>query len=158
MKRSVTVLVWLWIALGLSLGAEALRADVVGNPYQGILGRNAFGLRPPPPYKPEVPPPPLARVKVVGLTTMLGDRRALLKIFPPGQPQGAVKAVSCILKEGQREGAVEVLAIDERAGSVKVSNGGTVTILVLENTKSSAPEVPPLPEPPSLPVQTAFRP
>ena len=38
---------WLWIALALSLDANALVVDTSGNPYLGIADRNIFRLKSP---------------------------------------------------------------------------------------------------------------
>jgi hypothetical protein len=123
----------------------------------GIAGSNVFRLKPPQPPPPEPPPAPLARVKVVGITTFPGDKRALLKVYLPAIPPEPAKEVSCILTVGQREGPIEVLEIDEIAGSVKVKNSGTVMVLTLEKG-SPRPENPSLPrEPPPLPMPPALR-
>ncbi len=140
MKHLITQPVWLSIALALSTSATAVAGDPRGNPYQEIVTRNVFGLHPPQP-RPEPPPAPLPRVKVVGITTMLGDKRALLKIYLPPSPPQPAKELSCILMIGQREGPIEVLGIDEVARTVKVNNSGTVMSVSLgsENPEPQAP-------------------
>jgi len=40
--------------------------------------------------------------------------------------------MSCVLSEGERQGEIEVLEIDGRAGTVKFSNHGTVQTLNLK--------------------------
>ena len=152
MKRLVSLPTWLWLALALGLVADGLRADTAESPYLGIAGRNVFGLRPilPPHYEP--PPAPLAKVKVVGITTF-GGKRALLDVHLPANPPEPAKEVASILTVGQREGKIRVLEIDEVAGCVKVDNDGTVMTLVLalSPTPRSPPDLPP------LPVQTMSR-
>ena len=50
-----------------------------------------------------------------------------MKMTPPAREQ------SFTLGEGQREGDLEVLEIDEKAGKVKVNNFGTVVDLDFDN-------------------------
>jgi hypothetical protein len=66
---------------------------------------------------------------LVGITTILQEKRALLEVEFPAQPPEPAKEVSCILTLGQREGPVEVLAIDEVTGTVRVNNSGTKMLL-----------------------------
>ena len=134
MRHIVKLPPWLLVTLGLSLGARALVAETSGHPYLGIAGSNVFRLMPAQRQGTDRPPAPLARVKAVGITTMLGDKRALLKVYLPATPPEPAKELSCILTVGQREGPIEVLEIDEMAGSVRVNNSGTVMVLTLEET------------------------
>ncbi|HEY2951535.1 MAG TPA: hypothetical protein VGK40_03075, partial [Verrucomicrobiae bacterium] len=56
------------------------------NPYQTIIDRNAFALKPPPPPPDPAaslpPPPPPSNVKLTGITSMFGknSKRAMLEI------------------------------------------------------------------------------
>src|SRR5580765_7113869 len=60
-----------------------------GNPYQGIVDRNVFGLRPPPPPPdPELNKPPPPKITLTGITTILGNARALMKTPPPAAKPG----------------------------------------------------------------------
>jgi hypothetical protein len=78
-----------------------------------------------------------------------------MKVVPnPSKPVDPAKELSLILTEGQREGEIEVLQIDETMGSVKVSNSGTVMMLTFENdgakslpARPTPPGAPPLPNP-----------
>lgn len=73
-----------------------------------------------------------------------------MKVVPnPSKPADPTKELSLILTEGQREGEIEVLQIDETVGSVKVSNSGTVMVLTFEN--DGAKSVPARPAPPGAP-------
>jgi len=128
------------LAVGLFL-IPAARAVVSGdNPYKSIMERNPFGLLPPPPPAPpaDTNPPP-SNIKLTGITTILGIKNALLMAQEPG-PGG--KNQSYILTEGQREGQIEVLNIDNVAGSVKVSNAGTVSTLTFDKDGMKAPAAP----------------
>src|ERR1019366_1423753 len=151
MKHCLKMPPWLLAVLGLSVGSQALVAEASGNPYLGIAGSNVFRLKAPEPIRVELPPTPLARVKVAGITTFPADKLALLKVYLPAIPPEPAKEVSCILAVGQRVGPIEVVDIDEAAGSVKVNNWGTVQLLTLDKD-SPGPQNPPLPPlPPPLP-------
>src|SRR5436190_7649458 len=112
----------------LCVGASAIVNDSA-NPYQGIVDRNVFGLKPArsitenisPPVK---DPPPIT---LTGITTILKTKRALLNVQSPGKP-----IQSFILAEGQREGDIEVVEIDAKAGSIKVNYAGTTVPLNFE--------------------------
>ena len=111
------------------LNAMFLVADTSGHPYTSIVARNVFGLGPLVAETTGSPPAPLPRITLVGISTILQDKRALLKVQFPAQPSEPAREVSCILTLGQREGPIEVLAIDETAGSVRVNNSGTEMLL-----------------------------
>ena len=111
----------------LGTGTKELVADAAANPYQGIAERNLFALKPPPPAVPAEPPPaPAPKITLTGITTILGNKRALMKVQEPAKPPQPARELSYILTEGQRDGDIEVLEIDEEAGTVKVNNHGTV--------------------------------
>lgn len=117
-------------------GSPTLRASVADSPehYQSIPQRNVFGLTVPSTLvQTGAPPRQLPQLTLTGITTILGDKRALLKARQPNARTNQVTAEdSMILAEGQRAGPVEVLAIDESAGRVKVKNSGTVETLTFE--------------------------
>lgn len=137
-------------------------ADITGlsNPYHLIAERNVFGLRPVRPVIIQQPAAPLPNILLTGITTILKGKRALLKIqFRAKQPTPAKEQYS-ILAEGQREGAIEVLEIDERTSHVKVNNSGTVMTLTFPK-QLPAPPVPAAPRPrlylPRFPMQAVVR-
>ena len=72
------------IVAGFSLGAFA---EVKENPYQVIIERNPFGLRPipiiEPPKPPEPPAPPPLEIKLTGITTLGGPPRVFLEFTDP---------------------------------------------------------------------------
>ena len=152
----------LTFTLGAVVGGAAVRATVpepAPDQYQGIRDRNVFGLRPPPAQKVDTPPPaPLPKIILTGITTILGNKRALMKVAPTGAKPGteAAKEISLILTEGQRDSDVEVLQIDEKAGAVKVNNSGTVMTLTFEKDgaklpPTAAPGAPGAPPAPGMP-------
>ena len=124
---------------GLASGAGAA---ALSNPYRLIAERNAFGLRPVPPVTVQKAAPRLPNVILTGITTILKGKRALLKIeFPPTPPTPA-KPRYCILAEGQREGPVEVLEINEHTSKVKVNNSGTVMTITFSKPRPAPPTSP----------------
>jgi hypothetical protein len=117
------------------------------NPYKVIIERNVFDLKPPyvpPPVQATNAPPP--NVKLTGIATILGKKQALFLVQEPASPgKPANKEVSLILSEGQREGAIEVVEINERVSNVKIWNDGKLSELTFEkvNLPSSPVMMPP---------------
>jgi hypothetical protein len=113
-------------SLALIIAAPAVSGATAANPYLGIVERNVFSLKPPPPPgPPPETPKPASKLTLTGITTILNKKQALLTAAIPaiGTAQPA-KQESYILAEGQRDGDVEVVSIDEIAGIVKVINRG----------------------------------
>jgi hypothetical protein len=133
----------------LSLSAVLLVSDAAGNPYGVIASSNVFRLRPASSQEPPAPSVIIPKVTPVGITTMLARKLALLKVNFPARPPEPAKEVSCILGIGQREGPIEVVAIDEIVRSVKVNNSGTLMVLSLDqdSPRQAASPVPPGPRP-----------
>ena len=135
-------------AFALCAGAKAMAAESGGTPYQGIVDRNIFGLKAPaPPPNPEDNKPPPPKITLTGIFTILGNKRAMMKVMAPPKPGTKQEEQSYILAVGQRDGDIEVLDIDEKAGIVKVNNFGTVTNINFENNgvklvSAPAPGVP----------------
>lgn len=116
-------------------------------PYNAIAERNVFGLTPkPPPQVPQPPTPPLPKLKLTGITTIFGNKQALLKVEFPPQPHVPATNHSYILTEGQRDGPIEVLEVNEKLGQVKVNNSGTIMEVTFDKP-SPGPTPPPAPTP-----------
>jgi hypothetical protein len=142
------------IVAALGVGAHAV-ADVSVRHYNDIPDRNVFGLKPPPSQPPATnPPAQLPKITLTGITTILGNKRALMMVAPVAvKPGEKVNELSMILTEGQREGEIEVLQIDEKRGSVKVNNAGTVMLLTFEKDGARLPATPaPVPGRPGVPL------
>ena len=126
--------------LGTPLGTMA---GVTVNPYEWILERNPFGLRPPPiaveqTAAPVVPPVPLATVEVTGITSILSSPRVLLEIVPgPGKPM-----LKPVLGVGERVDTVEVVSISIERGEVVLRNGNVTTNVSLRMAKAGLPSPP----------------
>lgn len=115
------------VLLGSVYGSFAFTPDDAGNPYRAIVGRNVFSLKPPPPPpNPEdlVKRDPPPKIRLQGLTTILGRRQVLFKTQSSAKPGQPAKDESFVLSEGERQGEIEVLAIDENAGTIKFKNHG----------------------------------
>lgn len=131
-------------ALAFWAAANAPAVEAGENPYQGIVVRNVFGLKdPPPPPRPEDNKPPPPRIMLQGITTILGNKRVLMKVATPPKPGVKPEEQSLILAAGQRDGDIEVLEIDEKAGTVKVNNFGTITNLNFQDHGVKLASAPP---------------
>src|SRR5438128_358481 len=115
--------------IGFIAELKAAVSDSTRGPYQGIVKRNVFGLKDPPAAITEPTPGPATpkpKVILTGITTILGDARALLKVQFPARPGQPANEQSYILTEGQKEGDLEVLRINDLDGTVEVNNFGSV--------------------------------
>lgn len=166
MKHVEKVLVCTLFLLVLGVAAKAVTADssTTANPYQGIVDRNVFGLTaPPPPPAPVDTKPPPAKITLTGITTIFGNKRALLKAPVPAKPGPPVEPAhdqTYMLAEGQRDGDIEVLEIDEKKGTVKVNNSDTIVTLnfddngiKLSSTLPAGAPVPGMAPPPAGGIQ-----
>src|SRR5205823_4883306 len=61
----------------------------------------------------------MPRITLTGITTILGNKRALMTVQLPGKP-----TQSFALAEGERSGGIEVLEINEKIGSVRINRLG----------------------------------
>ncbi len=139
------VLLCALIALLIPAEARAVVPDQDPGHFQVIPERNVFALKAPPQAVATNPPPAVPKLLLTGITTVLGNKRAFLKelaLTPPGAKPDQSKDLYLMLTEGQREGNVEVLQIDERAGSVKVNNSGNITTLTFEKDGEKLPSTP----------------
>src|SRR5271157_4517590 len=79
-----------WVACAGIPRAHA--AEVGDNAYQNIADRNVFGLKPTPPPADTAPPKaPTPKIFLTGISTLGGEKRALLKTTPPAKPGEAAK-------------------------------------------------------------------
>jgi hypothetical protein len=133
------ILVCVLSGLVLGTGAKAVVPGSNSNPYRRIVERNVFNLRGPEIITNQPPPVQLAKVTLAGVTTILGPKMAILNI--PANKQGQ-PAESHILAEGQRDGDIEVLEINEQAGIVRITNSGTPQTLDFINNGMKPPTLP----------------
>jgi len=132
--------------------------------YAPIVERNVFGLKPMPPpvdTSKDAEPPP-SNITLTGIIT-LGGKRALMTTPPTGGKPGVpATPESYILKEGERQGSIEVISIDEVNFVVKVRNAGQEQTLDFKNNgpklAAGAPAAPPPGAPGTKPGQPGFNP
>jgi len=150
------------VGLALHPAAQARTVNDTANPYNAIVERNVFGLKPPPP-----PPDPEAanklppvKITLNGIITIFGNKRALLETPPPPAKPGAAAPTKqyYTLAVGQREGDIEVLDIDEKAWTVKVRNAGIESMLVFEKDSNKGAGAPPPPGGGAVGIPTALPP
>lgn len=132
-----------------SVGGD-INPRLPGNPYRHIPQRNVFALRSPQPQTAKVqqPAPPLPQVRLTGITTIFGDKRALLEVRLAAKPSEPAREQRYILTEGKRGGPITVLEIDEKANTVKVDNSGTISVIGFDKPKVAPPAATPGPQPP----------
>jgi hypothetical protein len=124
--------------LVMALGGAALLAATASNPYREIVARNVFALKAPSSSSEaetiKRAPPPLI---LTGIVTF-GVKRALMtKPSTPSRSSVQTAPQSFIVAEGQRDGGVEVVEINERLGAVKVIYEGTPITLHFEANGST---------------------
>ncbi len=144
------------VGLGGILLAAAGRADVTepaANPYQVILDRNPFGLKPQP-AQPLIGPPTnaiqQANVKLTGITSDSIGKKVWLMI--PGQPGKNPQYFS--IPEHEKQGDIEVLEINDKDNTVKILNAGTQVELNFKDNGMPTPTAPPVSGVPLLPPGT----
>lgn len=123
------VAVVIYICLAAFAGGTA-----AASPYEAIVGRNVFGLKPP---TPSTPPPVVTAaaartIKLQGISTILDRRQVLLKVKTAARPPEPAKEQSYLLAEGQRDGDIEVLEIDAVGGIVKIKNSDEPLLLTMK--------------------------
>ena len=140
---------WVCAATAVVLCTSTALAD---SRYASIVERNVFGLKPPPlPPGPEDSKPPPSNITLTGIIT-LGGKKALMTTPPTGGKPGVpATPESYILKEGERQGAIEVISIDEVNFVVKVRNAGQEQTLDFKNNGPKLAAGPPTAPPPAAP-------
>ena len=128
----------------LTLAAPAaMSSEHPGNPFRVIVESNIFRLIPippepsPQPVAPD-PLPPQAEVMLTGIHTIFGPPQALIEVTE----HGAGKPGKAILREGEGEGPIRVLAIDVEKSLVRIRNGAVETNLTFAAVKQAGPVTP----------------
>jgi hypothetical protein len=138
MKHGIHVSIVGTVAMaGLSLNAVA---GLNSNPYEVIVVRNPFGLRPIPVIEPTKPPttpaPPLPEIKITGITTLLGAPKAL---FQYEDKEAKRLEFPSPLSEGESYKVLMVVSIDSENGRVCIKNGDTEMTLDFVNNGVKLP-------------------
>lgn len=130
------------VVFGAMIGAVGLSvfATPVASRYQAIAEKNVFHLSPePPPKIDEKPLPPQPKVLLAGFSTIGGFKRAFLRVQYPAQPGQPAKEESLTLAEGQGEGGVEVVTINDAAKLVTVTYEGSPMTLTFDKDGVKTP-------------------
>ena len=143
-KRNLVALV-----LGVLIFTGAARASVTdaeSNPYRVISQHSVFGLVPSQPVATtnamDLPPD----VVLNGIMVVFDRKYALFKL-------PANKGKSYLLGEGQSDGEIELLSVDDRAGVIKIKNHGVVQTVAL--AKPPAPSGTPAAASAAAPIAAA---
>lgn len=100
---------------------------MVHNPYSPIVNRNAFALNPLPDPKVERAnvdtTSSLPKITVQGFMNLLGKPDVLCKIsMPAAGPGQPAMELPCVLREGEEQGEIKLIRIDQAAGTVIFNN------------------------------------
>jgi hypothetical protein len=117
---------WIW-TLGLSCGTAALAESPT--PYDSIVTRNMFALRPPPLEQSTAPVPetvwtPPPDLKLTGLVVLPPTKKVALYMIEQGK---APK--SYVLGEGEQQDDIKVVSIDGKSRTVRVKNREVYVVL-----------------------------
>ncbi len=135
-------------AVALFAGAT-VRGNVAGlkdNPYKLILDTNPFRLKDPPPLTSESATNVVSLdVRVTGITSVGRTKRAWL-VIPPGPGRSEPKYLNN-LSEGDSNGVLRIVEINEKEETVKILNAGIIVTLNFREHGLPAPaaSVVPLP-------------
>jgi hypothetical protein len=97
-------------------------------PYDAIVRGNVFRLVPPPTKPIETPRLP-QRITLVGIATILERKVAILNIRPADSAANAAGNRSIVLKEGDADGEVRLIRIDEEQNGVTIGLDGQSRLL-----------------------------
>jgi len=136
-------------AVGALLAGAMVRGDVAGlkdNEYKVILDINPFRLKDPPTLIKE-PATNVVRldVRITGITSVGRTKRAWL-VIPPGPGRTQPKYLNN-LSEGDRDGDLQIVEINEKEETVKILNAGITVTLNFQEHGLPAPAVPVVPLP-----------
>src|SRR6185436_12361256 len=142
--------------LGGLLLASGARGDVNppgDNTYHVVVERNPFGLSPPKAAPPVTNPPPLVKVdvKFTGITSdKSGGKKAWLVVPPP--PNNRTQNPQFLsMREGETQGDIQVLEIDDKENSVKIVNAGVQAVLTFKDNGYATPTMAAMPGNPTMP-------
>jgi hypothetical protein len=123
---------WL-LGCGLLMGLRLFAAppEEADNPYAVISERNVFHLSPaPPPPEPDKPKLELPTIKLSGFFRVGSRTRALFSSYPKKKEEGTTYYN---LAQGEKDGILEVVKIDEENGSVDILTTGNPATLTLKD-------------------------
>ncbi len=141
--RFTRLLVCCLCGTALALDAAAANSSAsTNNPYQEIVERNVFGLHDPlPPLITHIEQP-RPRIYLTGISTMLPEKTAILKVIYPPSLGHPPREESLLLSEGQRMEDIQVIKVDPVARKVTITEAGNQTELTFDqNGLPQHPEV-----------------
>ena len=106
------------------------------NPYLAISKRNAFDLTDSPPPAKDTPPPELPKnldLKFTGIYRLKGVEKACLALIDSSAKPPETKYLQ--IPVGDKQGAIEITAIDAEAGTVNLIKDGSPLELSLKNNE-----------------------
>ena len=126
--------------------AEVVKPDdpatETGNPYEIIVDRNVFRLTTPPVVTDTTPDPALSlpTVKLTGIIKTSGEPLRALFVSIPKDPKEQTAYFN--LREGERDGTLELVKILEDKEAADVINSGTPATVMLKDSKDNKPPGP----------------
>lgn len=140
MNQRGTLLLWA-VCIAIILPCiSTVAVETRANPYQSIIERNVFGLKPP--VQPTAPAPEEvkpSKVQLIGIANMNGKKIALIKFIEPPKPGQPVPQEPLVLSEGEAAQDIEVIEIDEKAGLAKILNKGKPATLDIKDFMATLP-------------------
>ena len=123
MNKLYTAIAGILLASGLQQPAHGKEAEE--NPYLAIVKRNAFDLTDTPPStEQKAPEPPKVNdIKLTGIYLLNGIERAAIALMD--QDKKITKPTYLQLAVGEKQGTIEIKAIDKRAGRVTLLQLGS---------------------------------
>ena len=103
------------------------------NPYQTIIKRNAFDLTDAPPPSKAAPPelPKNLDLKFTGIYRLMGVEKACLALIDSSAKPPETKYLQ--IPVGDKQGSIEITAIDAKSGTVNLIKDGSPIELSLKN-------------------------
>ncbi len=140
MKQRVTLPLW-FVCVAITLPClQTVSVETGANPYQSIIDRNVFGLKPPaPPPDPTKEEVKIPKVQLIGIASVFGKKTALIKFIEPPKPGQPIPQEPLVLSEGEAAQEIEVVEIDEKAGLAKILNKGKPTTLDIKDFMATLP-------------------
>ena len=123
MESATCLLLYLLSGWMLCTSSRAATLGSRDRPYGNIPAKNVFRLKSPAPSKLALPPQP-PTITVQGVTTIPGYPYVLCKVMLPAKPPEPAREIAYVLREGEREGEIEVLEINAHTGTVMFDNHG----------------------------------
>ena len=143
----------------LTVGLCAAVSEPKNSPYEPIIERNSFALKPPPPpIDPAtlVQPPSQVKIMFTGIYRQKGTQKACFALTDSSRNPPETTYLS--LSAGEKQGNIDVVAIDDKEETVRIKNAGAPMLLSFKDNSpkpAGAAAPPPGAYPFPLPPQRA---